>query len=186
MIMNRLLLIVSVVAFNAHSTALYDGLTIDGYLDDDDIADVITCNAVDDSDAYKCVINSSQNPHGKEFKLEVCSSTGISYTSKGHITLVCGSWGGEERYIFKYMSDNWFLDQITHDVLPMNGPEDPGWTKKFTGFKNKVSIDSGFTEMKKSIDAYQESLLSISENLKYNFILNDYKEECSGTVILAT
>ena len=178
MIVKRLLLIIStVVAFNAHSTALYDGLTIEGYLDDDGIADTVTCHTVGDSNEYNCVIASSQNTDDKAFKLESCSSTGVSYTSKGHITLECGYWGVEEQYIFKYMSGDWLLEQITHDVLPMNGPDDPGWTQNFTTFKSKVSIRSGFAEMKKSIDAYQAPLSEMSENLKYNFILDDYKDK---------
>ncbi|ASA56963.1 hypothetical protein [Vibrio gazogenes] len=148
----KLFVFISCYVFSSISFAAssMSGMTVKGYLDDNDVIDKIQCENIS-KPSYNCVIKLDS---GFSKKIVVknnndCSDFSINSGDKGDIVFSCGVWGENDVYYYKYSQNNWYLYKHTREVLPMNGPNDLGSFNTYENFSKKWSIDSDLKDVNK-------------------------------------
>ncbi len=119
-----------ILPFYAIATSSMSEVTVEGYLNDDDLKDYIQCGAYDESSDtidYKCILNVSREEK-KVFDVvdnNECRYFGLSIPEKGIIKVNCGVYINSNEYYYMNNGNDWILFKYEY-FSGVNSPDDEG------------------------------------------------------------
>ena len=129
--MIRLLLITIVCSTFAMGTSSMNGISVKGYFNLDDNIDTLRCSEEEKETICKIVDGNvsfkiTENNNCSEISIKNCED-------KGCIQEICSIWGYEDTLFYRYdtQRNDFYLTKKNHEKLPMDGPDDKGYSKVY-------------------------------------------------------
>ena len=176
--MIRFLLITIVCTTLAMGTSSMNGISVKGYFDLDDNIDTIRCS--EDGKETICKIVDS-NIGFKITENNNCSEISIkSCDDKGCLQMMCSIWGYEDTlfYMYDQQRNDFYLTKKIHEKLPMDGPDDKGYSKVYHYESllwniDKTSFKIGKIKALRTLDSFLADLYKSKAYSKIKIVAQD-------------
>ena len=170
--MIRFFFILIMYPLSLMATLSLNGISVQGYFNFDDKKDSLLCTQ-DGKDTVCKIVDSNisfrivENNGCSELSIESCKD-------RGCIKVLCSNWGEMRTlfYIYDKEKNNFYLTKKIYEKLPMNGPNDVGYSKEYRYDSFLWSIDKKSFKVGniKSLHKLDRLLSDLYKSKKYDKI----------------